>query len=128
MELSGKAILLTGVTGYLGKRFATKLLEDTTAHLYLFGRAKKGVPFKARSELADLPHKARLTFVEGDLQDCSPLAALAQRVDEIWHFAAITSFSERFRAKIMDANLYGTVRLIEAAQRFPGSVSKVEMD
>jgi len=43
MELSGKAILLTGVTGYLGKRFATKLLEDTTAHLYLFGRAKKGV-------------------------------------------------------------------------------------
>ena len=118
MGLRGDNVLITGVTGYLGNRFAKRLLKETDTHLYLFGRSKKGVPFEQRRELADLPHKERITLVEGDLHDCAPLESLAKRVDEIWHFAAITSFSERLHAQIMDTNLHGTIRLIEVAKGF----------
>ncbi|MFH1053068.1 MAG: SDR family oxidoreductase [Candidatus Woesearchaeota archaeon] len=117
-SMKGSHILLTGVTGFLGYQLALRLLADTDATLYLYGRSKRGKSFTERTGLMNDDTRDRLVFVEGDLSDTSALKELEGIIDEVWHLAAVTSFREKDRKKIMDSNLLGTINLLQSISKF----------
>jgi nucleoside-diphosphate-sugar epimerase len=71
-----------------------------------------------------LPHPERLHFIRGDVSqphlgvDATTLASLSRHVDEVWHLAASTSFSEKKRREIETVNLTGTQHFLKAVGQF----------
>jgi len=71
-----KNVLITGATGYIGRRLAQHLLADNSYAIRLFVRNKQKVQ-KAMAELVDI--------YEGDTFDRSALAACLQKVDTAFY-------------------------------------------
>ena len=110
-------ILITGGTGFVGLNLAEHLLaagEDVT----LF--ALRGLAPRVMAHLEGL--RGKLRVIEGDVRDgmalCQALADGA--IDRVIHAAAVTAGPERERADfagVIDVNVDGTLRLLEAAQK-----------
>lgn len=121
------AILLTGVTGYLGAHLLYELLERTPARIYCLIRARNeaqarerliaALDFSFSGEPLDL---ARVTPVCGDIAVDglgleAPMRKLLADVDAIVHAAAdVRHFGEY--AKFRNTNVLGTSRLLDLAQ------------
>ena len=95
--------MITGATGFVGKRLATQLLErghQVTALVRSLERARA---------LDDLG--ARLVL--GDLADSAAMAAAAQAQEVVVHVAALTGATNE--QEFLAANRDGTARLVDAA-------------
>ena len=120
-----KHLFVTGVTGFLGREFLKEVLRSTNHRVTALTRDKQKVPYDERISFRAEDYPDRLDFVKGDLRrlglglSLETIAELTESVDEIWHFAAITSFDEILRPKIFKINLEGTETLIEFAQKLP---------
>lgn len=105
-------VLLTGVTGFVGKELAVKLLENKyevhTLERYVTGRYS----FE--------PHKNMVNHY-GNLTDYPAIKNIVREVqpDYIIHLAAISpvSFSYDHYIEVTEANYLGTVNLAETAYR-----------
>ena len=109
-------ILITGGTGFLGKKLAAALLHDGV--LALDGAAPATIDritlFDAVAG-SDLPQDARLRVVTGDIAAAGDMAPLAREADLVWHLAAIVSAdAEADFDRGMRINLDGTRALLEA--------------
>ncbi len=80
-DLSGKTILVTGATGFLGRRVAEALLDRGARVRALARNAAKARGLVARGASVAL----------GDMTDAASLRAAATGCEAVFHFAAVTN-------------------------------------
>jgi amino acid adenylation domain-containing protein/thioester reductase-like protein len=124
---AGRAIFLTGATGYLGAFLLQELLDHTDATVYCLVRATH--PQEGRERLAQIAERYKLGFgaqtervvpVLGDLR--RPLLGLsrqgfrrlARTVDAIYHAGAQVHYLYPYAA-LKAANVQGTVEVLRLA-------------
>lgn len=98
--------LITGGTGFVGSHLA-KMLADQGHNVRVLHRksskldALDGVPFESAL---------------GDITDLESLKAACVGCDWVFHVAAVADYWRADRAKMYDANVEGTRRVLQAAQ------------
>lgn len=115
--LRGKTLLITGATGLIGYTLTQALLyANEKRNLGLRIVALVRDVEKARQRFADSPAAGALRFLEGRVEDSSPLEVLA---DYILHCAAQTDSRAFVLQPVETARtaLLGTLRLLELARR-----------
>lgn len=119
--LSGKHLFVTGASGFVGTRLVEDLLRCTEVRLTVLTRASKGTPYGQRLPGLVEIGPGRLDFVEGDITEhrlgLSEVAwkELRERVDDVWHIAALTDFDELLRPLLFKVNVSGTQHVVEFA-------------
>jgi dihydroflavonol-4-reductase len=99
-------ILLTGATGIVGHFIAHKLLADGH-HL----RALK----RSTSNTNRLGNHPNLEWVEGDVEDIPSLQLAFQGIEYVVHCAAVVSFHQEDKEKMMAVNVQGTANMVNIA-------------
>ena len=109
-------ILITGGTGFIGKKLAAALLRD--GQLALDGASPQPIE---RITLFDafegegVPQDPRAHLVTGDIADQATVQRLTAEADLVWHLAAIVSANAEADFDLgMRVNLDGTRLLLEA--------------
>ena len=97
-------ILVTGGTGLLG----SYLLRDLVA------RGEK-VRALYRTEIPSADWAASIEWIRGDILDPVLLAESMHNVQEVYHCAAVVSFSPRKKREMMKVNVEGTANIVNAA-------------
>ena len=102
--------LVTGGAGFIGSHVAERLLA--------LGHRVRVLDNLSTGDRANLEPLAGAEFVEGDVQDASTCARAVDGVDVVFHLAALGSVPRSIRDSwgSHDANVNGTVRLLEAAR------------
>ena len=101
-------ILITGATGFLGKRLAQQLVQEKTiTHIRTTGRNET-----AGSALLALG----TTFVKGDLETAGFVKELTKNIDVVVHSAALAAPWGRYE-DFYKANILATQHLLEAAEQ-----------
>lgn len=119
----GHRLFVTGATGFLGKVLIREILRCTTAEVVALCRGSQEARFDQRLPYTEEDFPGRLRFVEGDVVQpglgLTPEVQdeLASSIDEIWHLAAITSFSSSLRERIMSVNVGGLEAMLTFARR-----------
>jgi len=109
-------ILITGGTGFIGKRIASHLLR--AGSIQLDGEEPRTVEkitlfdaFPGES----VPRDARVELVTGDLNDAAAVARVTASADLVWHLAAVVSAAAEADFDLgMRTNIGGTMVLLEA--------------
>ena len=121
-----KSILLTGVTGFLGRWIAKELIASSEARLVcLVRRGHHDSQARVRDSLRstgldDATIAARVRVVDGDLSepmlglDAPAFANLARTIDAVCHAGADVNWVLPYRA-LRTANVGGTVTLLRLA-------------
>lgn len=108
-------ILVTGGAGYIGSHTVLALLESGYDVVVVDNLCNSSdVSLRRVESIA----KKRLSFVNGDIRDCSLLNYVFSNwnVSSVIHFAGLKSISDSFNCPLeyYDNNVTGTMRLIEA--------------
>jgi UDP-glucose 4-epimerase len=111
MGSSPRTWLVTGGAGFIGSHVATRLADS--------GRPVRIVDNLSTGTLANLAHlDGRVDFIEGDLRDERTCARAVEGVEVVFHVAALPSVPRSLADPwgSHDANVNGTVRLLQAAR------------
>ncbi len=102
--------LVTGGAGFIGSHVAERLLA--------LGHAVRVLDNLSTGDRANVEPLAGAEFVEGDVQDPDACARAVDGVEVVFHLAALGSVPRSIRDSwgSHDANVNGTVRLLEAAR------------
>ena len=117
-KASGGVILLTGSTGFVGRRLLSELLKQTSGTIVCLVRAASEADAQARGR--EISRNLRVVFVPADLEKrkfgITDLAwdTLASRVSEIYHCAASVSFDLPLEES-RRINVVGTQSLLSLA-------------
>ena len=98
-------ILVTGATGFIGRRIVARLVERGE-------EVRRLVRPGPNSQSSGLP---AVHFVTGDVTDLDSLKAACQGVDMVVHTVAI--IKEKGRATFQSINVQGTQNVVEAAEQ-----------
>lgn len=114
-ELTGKTIVMTGATGFIGRHVA-RLLLDEGAKVYALVRAES-------RQKAWLPVHERFHLLEGAMEDIETVVEPLGQADAFFHFA----WGGVNRAEIDDpavqaANVAGSLACVRAAHRLGCSI------
>ncbi len=116
----GKGVLVTGASGFVGKRLLHELLRDGKL-VYTLVRSRE-----ARDAIVkDVGMRDNLRFLRGDIKEelCGiqniMLHRLGRDVDEVWHLAASTSFDASKTEEIEKINVGGTLKMLGLASLLP---------
>ncbi|KNX93014.1 NAD(P)-dependent oxidoreductase, partial [Acinetobacter baumannii] len=106
-------VLITGGTGFIGKQIAKEILK--TGSLTLDGKQAKPIDkiilFDAFAG-DDLPQDPKIEVVIGDITDKTIVANITEKIDVVWHLAAVVSSAAEADFDLgMDVNLYGLLNL-----------------
>lgn len=114
MDLSGKAVLVTGGTGSFGRKFVRLALDH--------GNPRKLIVFSRdelkQSEMAEeFAGESRLRFFLGDVRDQQRLRRALDGVDYVVHAAALKQvpMGEYNPIEVIRTNIMGAAHLIDAA-------------
>lgn len=117
--MTAQTVLLTGATGYLGRRLARRLLEQGTPRLVL---AVRGSEARADLTTALSAYHDRLGFLQVDLTSPDPLGGVSDddlaNVTDVIHAAAVTRFNVE-RELAQRVNVDGTRSVVALARRCP---------
>lgn len=97
-------ILVTGATGLVGQHLLKALVAS--------GKPVRAIYRKTKPELA-LP--GMVDWVKGDILDVLSLEEAMQGIDQVYHCAAIVSFSPDTRRQLHLTNIQGTANVVNAA-------------
>lgn len=97
-------ILVTGATGLVGSHLLKKLSHD-------------GVPVRAlyRTTIPEQEWAHKVEWVKGDLLDILSLEDAMEGVQQVYHCAAVVSFSPSQRKHMHQVNREGTANVVNAA-------------
>ncbi|XP_005357144.1 3 beta-hydroxysteroid dehydrogenase/Delta 5--_4-isomerase type 1 [Microtus ochrogaster] len=114
--MPGWSCLVTGAGGFLGQRVICMLTQEE--ELQEIRALDKVFRPETREEFAKLQTKAKVTVLEGDILDAQCLRRACQGISVVIHTAAVIDISGVIpRQTIMDINLKGTQKLLEACVR-----------
>src|SRR5215469_1836317 len=109
-----KKILITGVTGFVGKHLATHLLSQNSYYILGTYRSEKGL-----DTLGDL--KERITPIKLDLTNGESVEKLLteEKPDGIFHLAAQASPAKSFNAPVetLTNNIVSEFSILDAMQK-----------
>ncbi|KYC37751.1 NAD-dependent epimerase [Scytonema hofmannii PCC 7110] len=110
--MSNKRVLITGGAGLVGSHIADLLVKEGTSEIIILDNFTRG----RRENLAWARENGHLVLVEGDIRDRELLADVMQRVDVVFHQAAIriTQCAEEPRLAL-EVLADGTFNVLEAA-------------
>ena len=110
--ISGKRILITGGTGFIGTALARRLVEKNEVILYDNGHRTAS---KSQHQLSH-PNQR---IVQGDVLDVRSVHQVIQGCHMVVHLAAILGVDTVLQMPVntMRVNLIGTYNMLEAAQR-----------
>jgi UDP-glucose 4-epimerase len=111
MQMEQSSCLVTGGAGFIGSHVARRLLE--LGHEV---RVLDNLATGFRENVAELGD--RVEFIEGDVQDRAVCERAVEGVDVVFHLAALGSVPRSLADAwgSHDANVNGTVRLLEACR------------
>lgn len=122
-----KAILLTGVTGFLGIHLLQELINQTSATIYCLIRESEGKTLTAifnehakQNNFGKLIDHPRIELLPGDLTKnhlgLSPKGwqQLTKKVDSVYHVAAFVHHLYDYTA-LRQANVFGTIEILKLA-------------
>lgn len=97
-------ILVTGATGLVGSHLISALLA-------------KGLPVKAlyRNEIPSIFDSSKIQWVKADILDIVALEEAMQGVTQVYHCAAIISFSAKNKKALHQTNIEGTANVVNAS-------------
>lgn len=109
-----KNCLVTGAAGFIGSHMCDLLLEK--------GHRVTGVDNLATGRMRNVEHlsgNGRFTFLEADICDPAKMAAAAEGVDWLFHFAGLADIVPSIQQPLLyhRANVDGTAILLEAARQ-----------
>ncbi|CAN7422097.1 SDR family NAD(P)-dependent oxidoreductase [Rossellomorea sp. LjRoot5] len=110
---TNKTILVTGGTGSWGNELVSQLLEKDPKEIRIFSRNETSqVLMKQKFE-----NHPKLTFVIGDVRDKEAVREASQKVDYIFHLAALkhVPVCEFQPLEALKTNVMGTQNIIDAA-------------
>jgi GDP-D-mannose dehydratase len=121
---SGKRVLITGISGFVGPYLAHELLEQGAD---VYGMLRTRADRALSRGLSDRDLSASVHFREADLEELSGLFRLVHEVqpDVVFHLAAQSSVKASFDNPLLSAyaNSLGTTNLLEAIRlRAPGAI------
>lgn len=96
-----KTVVVTGVSGFLGRYLVSELLGQTTDQII-------GVYHQTKPDLID----HRLTYVQCNLYDVMTLDDIIARADYVIHAAAIVSFHPKMDQEMMRFNTESTANVV----------------
>ncbi len=101
--------LITGGAGFIGSHLSDYLIG--------LGHSVTVLDNLSTGRRSNLP--ARVELIEGDISNSKDLDALMARVDGCFHLAAVASVQQYKDgwAEVAKVNLYGSIRVLEAAAR-----------
>lgn len=102
-------ILITGGTGFLG----SYIIKELIGHGYsvrAIRRSSSILPHYISKDILD-----KVEWVEGDILDIVSLEEAMEGVDTVIHSAATVSFTKKDRAKMYQANVDGTINVVNIA-------------
>jgi nucleoside-diphosphate-sugar epimerase len=100
-------ILITGTNGLLGSYLAKKLLQQ--------GKKVRGLK-RITSDLSLLGNYAnQIDWVTGDIMDVTSLEQAMFGIEQVYHCAAVISFSSHEANAMMKTNIEGTANVMNAA-------------
>ncbi len=115
-------IFITGATGFLGRNYLDKLVNETNDEFYILIRSDKSKNliknrYKNHSQ-------ERFHFIRGNIAQENFGLTIddfmeLKKCTKIYHFAASTSFDDRNREEIIRININGVKNLIKVAEKIP---------
>ena len=106
-----KRCLVTGGAGFIGSHLVERLLAD--------GHEVVAVDNLATGQRTNLPREAsRLTFQEADVADAGSLSSLFEKIDWVFHLAALADIVPSIQEphRYYDVNVTGTFNVVNACQ------------
>jgi nucleoside-diphosphate-sugar epimerase len=101
-------ILVTGGSGFLGKRIVEEFLAADSKLVPGFVRVFDLKEYDGNIE--------NVQFVKGDVQDLEALNRACQDIDIVIHSAAIIDWGTKSKEEVLSANVGGTTNVIEACK------------
>jgi CDP-paratose 2-epimerase len=113
-RLSGRPVLITGGSGFIGTNLAHRLLAGGQSVLLFDNLARPGVEQNLRW-LRDT-HGEQVEIVVGDVRDAGALRQAVGRAAQVFHFAAQVAVTTSLGDPVEDfeVNARGTLNLLEA--------------
>jgi len=120
---SGKVILLTGGSGFLGRAILRELLDKSSTLALKEVRVLDMETLKGQND-------KRITYIKGDIRDLTILQEACKDVDVVIHSAAIVDWGTKSEKEILAVNFEGTLNVIEACrfQKVKGLVFTSSLD
>jgi nucleoside-diphosphate-sugar epimerase len=115
-----KTMFITGITGFLGRYFAKQALKSGYR---VIGLVRPKPDMLPEERIESIFGANNIEVVEGDVREpklglpSSLESRIASEVNEIWHFAGLTSFDERKEQELIDCNLNGTINVLTFAEK-----------
>ncbi len=106
--MSTKKIFVTGGTGFIGSYLLRHLVNKGYTDIRALKR--QGSPMVLVSDIAD-----KIEWIEGDLLDLPALGEAMAGVHQVYHSAAIVSFSEADNLRMRKINQEGTANIVNIA-------------
>ena len=103
-------ILVTGASGFLGKRIVEELLAEEAPL-----KADKIVLFDIQSYHG--PTEERVHFIQGDIRNYYDVVKACEGIDIIIHCAAIIDWGTKTREEVLSVNVGGTKNIISACAK-----------
>lgn len=97
-------ILVTGATGFLGAELIHQLTGQGTA-VRALRRGSSVIP-------ASLKGNGLVEWFEADINDISALEDAFEKIDQVYHCAALVSFDPADKAKLLTVNIEGTSNIV----------------
>jgi len=96
-------IFVTGASGLVGSHLIQSLIE-------------KGLSVRAlyRKNIPDFKGSEKVEWIKGDILDVDSLYEAMQGISQVYHCAAIVSFSPKQAATMLQANIEGTANVVNA--------------
>jgi nucleoside-diphosphate-sugar epimerase len=108
--------VITGGAGFIGSHLAERLASE--ADVVLFDNLRRN-----SLRFTDLPDRAEVQFVEGDIRDRASVARVVENADAVFHLAAIAGVSSYYAEPeaTLRVNIEGTTAVVDAvvAARVP---------
>ena len=110
-NLTGKKILVTGGSGFIGSFVVSELLKEDISEVIIFDNFSRGNKDYVETQLKD----PRCSFVQGDLREIDVLNKVTSGCDYVVHLAAMWLLHcKDFPRTAFDVNIAGTFNVLEA--------------